>query len=125
MTLTLVALDGLLATARFDTDRMAAAASSPYAAATDLAEWLVARGMPFREAHATVGDLVRRSLAGEGSLADLVAADPRLGTEAAALLEPGASAARRNTPGAGGPEAVAAQMERFRQQIEADTARVG
>ncbi|MYB04266.1 MAG: argininosuccinate lyase, partial [Acidimicrobiaceae bacterium] len=123
--LTLVALNGLLATARFDTDRMAAAASSPYAAATDLAEWLVAQGTPFREAHATVGDLVRRSLAGEGSLADLVAADPQLGPDAAALLEPGASAARRNTPGAGGPEAVAAQMERFRQQIEADTARLG
>ena len=42
--LTLAALDGLLATARFDTDRMAAAASSPYAAATDLAEWLVGAG---------------------------------------------------------------------------------
>ncbi len=123
--LTLAALDGLLATARFDTDRMAAAASSPYAAATDLAEWLVAQATPFREAHAIVGDLVRRSLAGEGSLADLVAAHPDLGSEAAALLEPGASVARRNTPGAGGPEAVAAQMERFRQRIEADTARLG
>ena len=123
--LTLAALDGLLATARFDTDRMAAAASSPDAAATDLAEWLVAQGTPFREAHATVGDLVRRSLAGEGSLADLVAAHPDLGSAAAALLEPGASVARRNTPGAGGPEAVAAQMERFRQRIEADTARLG
>ena len=123
--LTLAALDGLLATARFDTDRMAAAASSPYAAATDLAEWLVEQGAPFREAHATVGDLVRRSLAGDGSLADLVAAHPDLGSEAAALLEPGASVARRNTPGAAGPEAVAAQMERFRQRIEADTARLG
>ena len=123
--LTLVALDGLIATARFDTDEMAAAAASPYAAATDLAEWLVARGTPFREAHAAVGDLVRRSLAGEGPLSDLVVADDRLGPDAAALLDPGASAARRNTHGAAGPEAVAAQMERFRQQVEADTARPG
>jgi len=115
----------VLATARFNTGRMADAASSPYAAATDLAEWLVARGAPFREAHAAVGDLVRRSLSGEGSLADLVAADPDLGPVAAALLEPGASAARRNTPGAGGPEAVAAQMERFRERIETDAARFG
>ena len=122
--LTLAALDGLLATARFDTDEMAAAASSPYTAATDLAEWLVARGTPFRDAHATVGDLVRRSLVGEGPLADLVAADPHLGPDAAELLKPGASAARRNTPGAGGPEAVAAQMERFRQRVESDTARL-
>ncbi len=122
--LTLVALDGLIATARFDTDEMAAAASSPYAAATDLAEWLVASGTPFRQAHAAVGDLVRRSLAGEGPLADLVAADPHLGPDAAGLLKPGASAAGRNTPGAGGPEAVAAQMNRFRQRIESDAARL-
>ena len=85
----------------------------------------MAEGAPFREAHAAVGDLVRRSLAGEGPLADLVAADGRFGPEAAALLEPGASAARRTTRGAGGPEAVAAQMERFRQRIETDTARLG
>ena len=123
--LTLAALDGLLATARFDTGKMAAAASSPYAAATDLAEWLVTQGTPFREAHATVGDLVRRALAGEGSLTALVAADPHLGPEAAALLEPGASAARRNTHGAAGGEAVAAQMERFRERVEADAARLG
>ena len=123
--LTLAALDGLLATARLDTDRMADAASSPYAAATDLAEWLVAGGTPFRQAHAAVGELVRRSLSGEASLAELVAADERLGPDAAALLEPGASAARRTTPGAGGPEAVAVQMERFRQRLDIDAARFG
>ena len=123
--LTLAALDGLLSTARFDTDRMADAAASPYSSATDLAEWMVGRGTPFREAHAAVGELVRRSLAGEGSLAELAAADDRLGLEAAALLEPGASAARRNTRGAGGPEAVAAQVERFRERIETDAARFG
>ena len=123
--LTLVALDGLIVTARFDTDEMAAAAASPYAAATDLAEWLVASGTPFRDAHAAVGDLVRRSLAGEQPLTELVAADERFGPEAAALLDPGASAARRNTPGAGGPEAVAAQMKRFRHRVESDTARLG
>ena len=123
--LTLAALNGLVATARFNTERMARASSSPYAAATDLAEWLVARGTPFREAHAVVGDLVRRSLAGEEQLAHLVAADDRFGPEGASLLEPGASAARRVTPGAGGPDAVAAQMARFRQRLEADTARAG
>ena len=123
--LTLAALDGLLASARFDTGKMAAAASSPYGAATDLAEWLVARGTPFRQAHAIVGDLVKRSLAQEASLVDLVAADPSLGPGAAALLEPGASAAHRNTPGGAGGDAVADQMARFQQRIEADTARLG
>ena len=50
--LTLLALDGMMATIGFDADRMAQSADSPYAAAIDLAEYLVASGMPFREADA-------------------------------------------------------------------------
>jgi argininosuccinate lyase len=57
---------GLLATSTFVTDAMAAAADSPYAAATDLAELLVERGMPFRDAHAIVGEIVRTALDGGG-----------------------------------------------------------
>jgi argininosuccinate lyase len=115
--LTLLALDGMLATTTFRTDRMAAAAASPYAAATDLAEWLVARGMPFREAHAVVGALVRDALAGAGSLEELVAAHPALGPEAAALLAPGVSVTRRTTRGGGAPAAVTEQLERFRARL--------
>ena len=88
--------------------------SSPYAAATDLAEWLVAAGMPFRRAHAVVGELVRKALAGEGPLDELVAAHPDLGAEAAALLVPGVSVTRRTTRGGGAPAAVADQLDRFR-----------
>ena len=117
--LTLLALDGMISTTTFNTEAMAAQAASPYAAATDLAEWLVARGMPFRDAHAVVGEKVRRALAGEGSLGELVAADPQLGDEAAALLEPGVSATRRTTRGGGSPAAVADQIERFRARLDA------
>ena len=117
--LTLLALDGMISTTTFNTEAMAAQAASPYAAATDLAEWLVARGMPFRDAHAVVGEKVRRALAGEGSLGELVAADPQLGDEAAALLEPGVSANRRTTRGGGSPAAVADQIERFRARLDA------
>ena len=117
--LTLLALDGMISTTTFNTEAMAAQAASPYAAATDLAEWLVARGMPFRDAHAVVGEKVRRALAGEGSLRELVAADPQLGDEAAALLEPGVSATRRTTRGGGSPAAVADQIERFRARLDA------
>ena len=116
---TLLALDGMIATTTFNTEAMAAQAASPYAAATDLAEWLVARGMPFRDAHAVVGEKVRRALAGEGSLGELVAADPQLGDEAAALLEPGVSVTRRTTRGGGSPAAVADQIERFRARLDA------
>jgi len=115
--LTLLALDGMLSTVGFNTDRMAQAASSPYAAATDLAEWLVVKGTPFREAHAVVGALVRRSLAGEGSLSDLVSADPRLGPEAAYLVEPGVSVTRRTTHGGGAPSVVVDELERFRERL--------
>ena len=84
-----MALGGLLATATFHTDVMAAAADGPEVAATDLAEYLVSGGMPFRDAHAVVGALVRRSLTAGVDLAELVAAQPQLGPDAVALLGPG------------------------------------
>jgi argininosuccinate lyase len=122
VSLALGALAGMIASATFDTERMRAAADSPTAAATDLAELLVGAGMPYREAHAVVGDLVRRSLAGEASLGDLVA--DRLGAAAAALLAPGVSVTRRTSPGGAGPEPVQVQLERFAAQLHADEARV-
>ena len=116
---TLVAVDGMVASLTFRTDQMAAAAATPYAAAIDLAEYLVAGGMPFREAHQVVGGLVRSALDGDGSLADLVTAYGRLGPEAAALLEPGVAVTRRTTPGGTGAEAVAVQRSRFGDQLTA------
>ncbi|MFM7508646.1 MAG: argininosuccinate lyase, partial [Actinomycetota bacterium] len=109
----LLACTGLYATVRFDTDRMAAAADSPYAAATDLAELLVTEGVPFRSAHAIVGVLVRTSLDDGVPFADLVAAAPELGERALALLAPGASVLRRTSPGGGGPDPVSEQRLRI------------
>ena len=122
--LTLAALDGMVSTLAFRTDRMADAADSPYAAAIDLAEYLVAAGTPFRDAHAVVGALVRAALAGEGSLVDLVLADERLGPEAAALLAPGAPVRRRTTPGGAGPGPVAVQRGRFVNRLAAQAKRI-
>jgi argininosuccinate lyase len=120
----LPALSGLLATAGFDVERMQAAADSPYAAATDLAEWLVERGVPFRDAHAIVGALVRDSLERHVPLTELVAAHPSLGDEAVWLLDPGVSVTRRTTAGGAGPDAVAVQLDRFRAKLDADAKRV-
>jgi argininosuccinate lyase len=124
--LALAALGGLLATATFDGDRMAAAADAPEtaAAAVDLAEWLVAGGMPFRDAHHVVAGLVREAAEGPAGLAELVTGDLRLGPEAAALLAPGAAVARRTTAGGAGPGPVAEQRERFRRRLELDEARL-
>ncbi|GIU87866.1 MAG: hypothetical protein KatS3mg009_2381 [Acidimicrobiia bacterium] len=87
----LSALTGLLATVEFVEERMTQAADSPANAATDLAELLVERGTPFREAHAIVGGLVRQTVERGVPLAELVANDPRLGPDALALLEPGSA----------------------------------
>jgi len=124
LSLGLAAMSGLLASSTFLTDAMAAAADSPAASATDLAEFLVTAGMPFRDAHAVVGALVRTSLDDGVALVDLVAAHPDLGPAAVPLLAPGASVLRRTTRGGAGPEAVAGQLERFRAQLATDRARV-
>ena len=124
VSLALSAMAGLLASIRFDTDVMQQAADAPALAATDLAEQLVVRGTPFREAHAIVGGLVRDSLDRRVPLVDLVAAHPSFEDADRALLEPGASVARRASPGASGPDAVAPQLDRFRARVVADRERV-
>jgi argininosuccinate lyase len=122
--LALSALGGLLSTARFVTARMQEAADAPGAAAVDLAEFLVAGGMPFRDAHALVGGLVRASIERSVPLEELVEADPALGAEAAALLEPGVPVTRRTTPGGAGPKPVAEQLTRYRAQLAVDGERL-
>jgi argininosuccinate lyase len=123
--LALGALTGLTASATFDLGRMAAAAGGPTMAATDLAEWLVARGVPFREAHAIVGALVRASLEpGAEPLPRLVERHPQLGVEAASLLAPGVAVTRRTTVGGAGRGPVGQQLTRFRARLGADAARL-
>ena len=117
ISLALGAVTGMLATITWVPERMQAAADAETTSATDLAEWLVQRGTPFRDAHAIVGLLVRRTLAGEGSLRDLVADHEALGPDAAALVAPGVAVQRRTTKGGAGPAAVAAQLERFRAKL--------
>jgi argininosuccinate lyase len=123
VSLALSAMSGLVATLRFDVERMQAAADAPHASATDLAEHLVVRGTPFREAHAIVGGLVRTSLEGGTPFVDLVRAHPGLGDAGAALVAPGVSVTRRTTPGGAGPAAVAVQLDRFRTQLATDRQR--
>ena len=112
------AVAGMIATATFSPERMRRAADSETGAATDVAEWLVRSGMPFREAHAIVGTLVRQCLAGEGSLRDLVGAHAQLGPDAAALVAPGVSVRQRTTAGGAGPVPVAAQLVRFQAALQ-------
>jgi argininosuccinate lyase len=117
VSLAVMALTGMIATAEVVPERMAAAGDEESSAATDLAEWLVVRGTPFREAHALVGELVRRHVDTGTALAELVAADERFGPTAAELVGPGRAVRRRTSPGGAGPDPVAAQIERFGETL--------
>jgi len=124
VSLTLVAMQGLMATVVFDTEAMQQAANDPMLAALDLAEWLVGRGIPFREAHGIVGALVRESLERRLPLAELIESHPAFGEDALSLLEPGVALRGRRTPGGSGPEPVAAQLEQFRDRLLEDSERI-
>ncbi len=120
----LSAMNGMYAHLQFDAHRMQLAADQPFVAATDLAEHLVTKGMPFRDAHAIVGELVRSALDRRLDFAELVENHPSLGPTAVALLGPGVAVSRRTTPGGGGPDAVAEQIKRFQVQLESDRKRL-
>ena len=83
--LCLAAATGMVAGARFRRERMAAAAADELIAATDLADLLVRRGTPLREAHGVVAGLVREAVDSGRPLAEV--AVPALGAEAAEVLE--------------------------------------
>ncbi len=124
VTLAVAAITGMIATATFVPERMQAAADEETMAATDLAEFLVRQGTPFREAHAVVGELVQRCLAGEGSLHSLVARDDRLGPKAAELVGEGVGVRMRRSRGAAGPEALGVQLESYTEMLAEERAAV-
>jgi len=117
LTAALAALSGMVATARFHPPP-----PSPWVTALDLAEVLVARGVPFREAHRVVGGLVAR-LHGEGrtlgdvSPEELAATHPRLAAEDVALLDPRGSVEARRTPGGGSFASVRSQIAALRELL--------
>ncbi len=109
-------LAAMLPHLRFDTGRMAAAADG-LLLATDLADLLVERGVPFRRAHAIVGKLVRHCLATGTSLRELDATvlgkhAPQLTPALVRRLTPARSVARRRVLGGTAPREVARQLAR-------------
>jgi argininosuccinate lyase len=95
---------------------------SPYVTALDLAEALVGRGTPFREAHAIVGRLVR-FVADAGkdwerlTVADLTSVDGRFVPADVACLDPVAAVGRRLTSGGGSMASVRKQLEALRERV--------
>ncbi len=121
----LTVLPGMLRTARFDRERILRAAGG-FALATELADFLAARGVPFREAHRAVGGLVRRceelgvrleEVSGE----QLAAAHPVLAELPRELLTPRGSVAIKKSPGSTSPESVEAQLGTARRFLNASS----
>jgi argininosuccinate lyase len=114
---TLKALTGLLVTARFHPPP-----PLTWTSGLDLAEALVKRGVPFRQAHASVGRLVaglmeRNRDLGLVTLEELHGIDPRFSSDDLMLIDPVASAGRRISPGGGSPASVRAQVAALREML--------
>jgi argininosuccinate lyase len=111
------ALTGMIQTATFNADRMREAADVQSLSATDLAEYLVRKGTPFRQAHAIVGELVQKAISGSQSLQQLVADSPDFDADALQLIGTGVGVQLRSSPGAAGPHAAEDQRARFASVI--------
>ena len=111
------ALTGMIQTAAFNADRMRAAADVQSLSATDLAEYLVRKGTPFRQAHAIVGELVQKAISGTQSLQQLVASSSDFDADALQVIGDGVGVQLRSSPGAAGPHAAEDQRARFASVI--------
>ena len=113
---------GLLEQLEFDTLRMTAACDS-FLQATDVADYLVARGVPFREAHHLTGTLVRECLERGIGLRDLPLEDlrrlsPAFDDDVADALDARSSLARKALAGGSAPERVREQLARAAALLE-------
>jgi argininosuccinate lyase len=117
----LAVLPEMLRTASFDGARMKAAAGG-FALATELADYLAAQGVPFREAHRAVGQLVRRCeelgvTLEEVPAEELTAAHPILVGLPRDLLTPEGSVANKKSTGSTSPASVEEQLKRARKVL--------
>lgn len=119
--LLLPAVSGMVATLTFHTERMAELAPQGFALATDIAEWLVRQGVPFREAHELSGEAVQVAEGRGVELWDLTdeeyaAISPALTPEVRTVLTTEGSLNSRSSQGGTGPSAVEAQLAELKRQ---------
>lgn len=112
----------MLERAQFRTERMRQAVHGDFSNATDLADYLVRRGMPFRQAHEVVGRIVLHCLQQgraleELSLEDLRAFSALFDADALQAIQPEAVMSARRTRGGTAPDAVRQQIALAREQL--------
>ncbi|RMI34630.1 argininosuccinate lyase [Streptomyces triticirhizae] len=119
----LPAFTGMLATLTVNGERMAALAPAGFSLATDIAEWLVKRGVPFRDAHEVAGECVKVCEA-EGIELDQLTDEqfakisPRLTPEVREVLTVEGALAARSARGGTAPVAVAAQLAEAKGDLD-------
>ena len=119
----LVAGRALAAGLRYRSERMRSALEGGYVTATDLADALVRRGVPFRLAHQRTGQVVRLAEDRELELwqlppGEVLAICPELSAEDLAVLAPAASVEAHRSPGGPAPERVAEQLDAAQQALD-------
>jgi argininosuccinate lyase len=123
----LPAMAGLIGSLRFHTERLAATAAAGHALATDLAELLVQRGVPFRDAHEVVGHLVVWCQVHDCELDEVTDADldkisPLLTPDVREVLTTPGALAARSSHGGTAPVRVAEQLARLKTTVDEQAA---
>ena len=122
LALVLPAMAGLVRTMKVDAGRLRLQATEGFTLATEVADWLSRRGVPFAEAHEITGALVRRcedrgiDLSAVTDL-DLAAVDARLTPDIRSSLTPDAAVAARTGFGGTAPDEVMAQIVRLKVRL--------
>ena len=116
----------MLGSLTFRTENMRRKSNLGFSNATDCADYLVRQGLPFRDAHRVVGQLVSRCLAEGKALNDLTLEEfrqysPAFGEDIYTALEPETCVTLRNIPGGPAPEQVLRSIEAGRQALEGFT----
>jgi len=113
---------GMVRNLEFDGDRLARAVGEGFLVATEVADYLVDKGLPFREAHDIAGALVRRAIEAGGELADLSleefgAESPLFDNDIYEWLDVARAVDRRDVPGGPAKKRVLAEIRRARKEL--------
>ena len=116
---------GMMASARFRIERMEASCIGGFLEATDVAEYLVRKGLPFRKAHEVAAAVVRdcvdsgQKIIAERTLEELKVRSELFEADLYRAIVPAACAAARSLPGGPAPEEVRKQIAELRSRLKA------
>lgn len=120
--MSLKVMAGVMATVKYNPARMAKAADDDFITATDLADYLAAKGVPFKDAHTIVGNIVKQCIRKHKQLTDLSLDEFKdfsslFDRDVVDVIRVKRSVERRNSAGGTSPEQLAAQIKTARELI--------